>query len=300
MIPGQSQLASIHAGAAVALSRIASGDAKTNKPRGTKTKRRIQTVYLEGLLEPDYLRFVRQQLIAATKNDAIESVLILANSPGGFVQGCQETAEIVRRLTFTKRTTVVAEGYLCSAAYHVLSGATRIIASPSTIVGSCGVIAVMVDDAKAFEAAGVRVIPIASAPAKSRGLAGVAVSEEDIFAVRKSVEESRRAFQKDLRLGSRMTSLQRENAFESGEAHYAVEAKKLGFIDEVALTEDAVAKIFSSATETFEHLTGAAAVEKMDDIICEKAGVESPELAPESTVERIEKQYHELFAQAQA
>ena len=73
MIPGQTQLASIHASAAAPLSRIAAGNFSQPKPRQQNTKRRIATIFLEGLLTPDYLSFIRGQLFAALADSTASS-----------------------------------------------------------------------------------------------------------------------------------------------------------------------------------------------------------------------------------
>ncbi|QDU57379.1 S49 family peptidase [Aeoliella mucimassa] len=229
----------------------------------------VATCWVEGVLTPWYLERVRERLYSILRNDAVGHVIIRMSSPGGLVAGVPETADLVREFSEAKAVTVIASEYLASAAYWIASQATTIIASPSTVVGSVGVISVLTDSSAAYEAAGIKVIPVASANAKHRGMPGVPVTEGDIEAVRAQVEEVSRWFLQYINRvppkcsRRRMTSDQVLNAI-SAETYYAEEALKRGFVDEVAAPEQAIAAVL--ANDKHADLRGKDAYDKYAEL----------------------------------
>ncbi|QDU58189.1 S49 family peptidase [Aeoliella mucimassa] len=229
----------------------------------------VATSRIDGVLTPWYLERVRERLYSLLRNDSVGHVILRMSSPGGLVAGTPETADLVRELSEAKAVTVVASEYLASAAYWIASQATTIVASPSTVVGSVGVVSVLTDSSAAYEAAGIKVIPVASANAKHRGMPGVPVTEGDIEAVRAQVEEVSRWFLAYInrvpprRSRKRMTSDQILQAI-SAETYYAEEALKRGFVDEVAAPEHAIAKVL--ANDKHADLHGKDAYEKYAEL----------------------------------
>jgi len=89
-----------------------------------------------GIVTPEY--FV-DQLEQAEDDPAVRAILIRVDSPGGTVAASQEIAMEVARLT---KPVVVSVGDVCaSGAYMVSSQCDEIIATPTSSVGSIGVIA---------------------------------------------------------------------------------------------------------------------------------------------------------------
>ena len=84
------------------------------------------------------------QLFAAAFRAAIESpdvsaVVIDADTPGGSVFGVQELAETIRAARGTKPIIAVANTLAASAGYWLIAQADEVIASPSSQLGSIGV-----------------------------------------------------------------------------------------------------------------------------------------------------------------
>jgi protease-4 len=85
---------------------------------------------------------IRRELDEAAKDDAVKAVLFSVDSPGGTITASDEILEHVRRWKErTKKKLVVHMGGICaSGGYYVSSAADEIVAEPTTITGSIGVI----------------------------------------------------------------------------------------------------------------------------------------------------------------
>ena len=96
------------------------------------------------------------QLAAAERDDAVKGVILDVNSPGGQASGAMETAAKIRALDAKKPVVAFVNGMAASAAYALASGARTIIATPSAMLGSIGVVWMHVDRSAQAEKAGVK------------------------------------------------------------------------------------------------------------------------------------------------
>jgi HK97 family phage major capsid protein len=112
----------------------------------------------------------------------VRSILLDFDSPGGEVNGCSELAAFIYRGSARfggKPVTAYVSGMCASAAYWLASATDEIIAADTAQVGGLGCMATFVDESRADEQAGVRVIEIISSqtpnknesPATAAGMA---------------------------------------------------------------------------------------------------------------------------------
>ncbi len=101
--------------------------------------------------------FIRNMLRAASSDPDVTDIILDVNSGGGMVTGCQETAEYIQSLRDVKPITAVVDGWGASAAYWVASGATTLVMTKSSEVGSIGCVMVLISYARAMDAAGIDV-----------------------------------------------------------------------------------------------------------------------------------------------
>ena len=105
-----------------------------------------------GLVSYEGVKF---QLARAARDPKTRAILLDINSPGGEAIGAAEVASAVRQAASAKPVWAVANGLAASAAYALASGATRIVAAPSSMTGSIGVVALHLDASRAMDAAGI-------------------------------------------------------------------------------------------------------------------------------------------------
>lgn len=96
------------------------------------------------------------QLEAAGRDPAVRGVILDVNSPGGQASGAMETAAKIRALDARKPVVSFINGTAASAAYALASGARTIVATPSAVLGSIGVVWMHVDRSAQASKAGVK------------------------------------------------------------------------------------------------------------------------------------------------
>ncbi len=112
---------------------------------------------------------LRQTFQNATDDPRVFRVLLDINSPGGHAAGMIETANALRTLAEKKPVAAYANTLMCSAAYGIASGATKIAAAQFATVGSIGVIWVHQDHSRRLDREGVTVTIISSGDHKADG-----------------------------------------------------------------------------------------------------------------------------------
>lgn len=73
----------------------------------------------------------------------VRAVLISIDSPGGTVTGVSDLAAMIREGTRRKPIIVHTDGTLASAAYWIAAAATEVVASPTAVIGSIGIVMAM-------------------------------------------------------------------------------------------------------------------------------------------------------------
>lgn len=105
---------------------------------------------------------VMTDLQAAVDDSGIDAIAFVHDSPGGMVSGCDELAQAIFDLRGKKPTMAYISGMAASASYWLASACDQIVLSPSSIVGSIGVVLNITDRRKADENAGVKQIEVVS------------------------------------------------------------------------------------------------------------------------------------------
>lgn len=99
---------------------------------------------------------ISAQLRDAAADPEVRSILLDMDSPGGEATGMFSLAEEVRRIGQTKPVTAFVNDMAASAAYGIASAANEIVVSPTSIVGSIGVVMTHMDRSKQLERSGVK------------------------------------------------------------------------------------------------------------------------------------------------
>lgn len=118
---------------------------------------------------------------------SIKSVLLYVNTPGGSVTGTPETAARLAELAKMKPVEAYVDVMACSAGYYIASQATRIVATPSAIIGSIGVYMAILDMSRALEMEGIAVQMIKAGKWKDSGSPYRALTDEERERMQQSV-----------------------------------------------------------------------------------------------------------------
>lgn len=96
------------------------------------------------------------QIRAAASDPEVGSILLDISSPGGEAAGMASLADLVRQVRDTKPVTAFVNDMAASAAYGIASAASEIVISPTSTVGSIGVVMLHADRSGELAAQGVK------------------------------------------------------------------------------------------------------------------------------------------------
>jgi protease-4 len=201
-------------------------------------RRRIAVVQVRGAIggavrTDDLLRTIGQ----ARRNPRVRAVLFEIDSPGGTAIASEQLYVAVRRLAARKPVVAWIKGTGASGAYFLACAATRVLAFPSAIVGSIGVISVRPVVVDALRRVGARVVVTKTGPFKDLGAPWREPTEEDEARERELVEAIFQRFTGAVRSarGYDEASLARVT---TGEVWLGTRALELGLIDGIADDEE--------------------------------------------------------------
>lgn len=100
---------------------------------------------------------IRRQMNAALEDEDVQLIVFDVDSPGGEAAGCFELAEEIRAGREIKPSLAVVDSLSASAGYALASAATKMVATPSSKIGSIGVVAMHIDVSGALDQAGIEI-----------------------------------------------------------------------------------------------------------------------------------------------
>lgn len=98
---------------------------------------------------------IRKATIEAASQADVKQILLDIDSPGGFVAGLSDTAELISTLSKVKPITAFTDGTMYSAAYWLGSHAKKVAASEVAQLGSIGILVVHKEYSKQLEKEGI-------------------------------------------------------------------------------------------------------------------------------------------------
>jgi protease-4 len=136
-----------------------------------------------GFLQPgeNAVSIFAQQMDKAAKDKNVKAVVLRVNSPGGTVTASDLMYDIVNDFRAESGKPVVAapQEVAASGGYYVACAADQIVAHPTSVVGSIGVIFSTFEFAELMAKAGVRNQAIKSGPLKDMGSPFKALSDQE-------------------------------------------------------------------------------------------------------------------------
>lgn len=187
-----------------------------------------------GAIDPFDLADVFDALAIDT---AVTALVIEVDCCGGTVAGTFEARDALARFQAAGKTVEVrAAGVIASAAYAMFAGADRIIATPTTTVGSLGTMVVLTDDSVHLATCGIKLEVISTGPLKGLGQDG-AITQAMRDQYQRYVDQLNLVFKDAVAAGRGIANV---DPLFSGDFWIGAEALSLGLIDAVASLADEV------------------------------------------------------------
>jgi len=182
--------------------------------------------------------YIKNAIATALADESVDSIILDIDSGGGEVVGCFETVDYIKAARSQKEIHAVVDSSCYSAAYAIASACTSIKATPSSGIGSVGVVAMHASYEKMLENEGISVTFIKAGEHKVDGNPYEELSDSVKADMQKRIDAT---YQEFVSLVSVNRSLAVEDVVKTQAACYtAQEAKSIGLIDDVISVEGAV------------------------------------------------------------
>lgn len=194
---------------------------------------------------------VRDYLTEVEKDRAVKAIVLCIESPGGEIAPCQEILAEIERVKETKPIVVSIESTAASGGYYISTQADKIVALPSALTGSIGVISQLPNIEGLLERLGIQIQTFKGGKYKDMysGLRELTPEEEEI--IQEMVDEYYEQFI-DVVAEGRGLSKEEVRNLATGQLYTGTEAKELGLVDALGDLDTAI------------------------DLAAELAGIESP------------------------
>ncbi len=220
-----------------------------------KGRTKILLVNLSGVLQDEAVRFslteppprvpllarMREELEKAEKDDRVRAVILKINSPGGTITASdilyREITEFRARRKIPVTAVIMDVG--ASGGYYVALAADTIVAHPTSVTGSLGVVMLTVDAQGLMEKIGVAPLAIKSGPMKDAGSPFRALTPPERAVFQEVIDDMYGRFVR-LIAASRKIPEDRVRSFADGRIYTAQQALALGLVDRIAYLDEVV------------------------------------------------------------
>jgi signal peptide peptidase SppA len=192
-------------------------------------KSNLITAYFGGTSTSQVESDVRRALA----DSQVRSIVLLIDSPGGSAMGNEEVARTIYGARGVKPITAFVRGMAASAAYYIASAADKIIASPSSLIGSIGTILLHTDGSKYYADWGLKVTPITQGKHKADGNSFEPLTDQSRSTLQEFVDAHGDMFVNAVARHRSVTPKVVRDQYGQGKVFLADEALRRGMIDAI-------------------------------------------------------------------
>jgi len=184
---------------------------------------------------------VREELQKAEKDDRVRALIVRINSPGGTITASDVLYHELLAFKERRKVPVIAAimDVGASGGYYAALAADTIVANPTTVTGSIGVVMVTVNAQGLLEKIGVAPLAIKSGPMKDAGSPLRSLTEPERAVFQSIIDEMYGRFV-GLIVKARKLPEDRVRAAADGRVYTAEQALRLGLVDRIGYLEDVV------------------------------------------------------------
>lgn len=191
---------------------------------------------------PSMIATIKEELTRASRDEAVKAVVLRINTPGGTVTASDIIYHELKQFKAARNLPVIASimDIGASGGYYIASAADRIMAHPSTVTGSIGVIMLTVNARGLLEKVGVEANAVTSGPRKDMGSPFRAMTSEERAIFQGLIDSFYQRFLTVVQEGRPGLQMEQIKKLADGRIYTGEQAKVAGLVDEIGYLEDAI------------------------------------------------------------
>lgn len=195
------------------------------------------------ITEPSPVARVKEELEKASRDPAVKAVVLRINSPGGTVTASDLLYHEIENFKKETGKKVIASimDLGASGGYYVAVSADKIVAHPTTVTGSIGVIMLNVNVQGLLEKIGVSGTAIKSSDKKDMGSPFRPMTQEEQAIFQGIINQMYDRFLSVVAAGRKNLTIDKIRTAADGRIYTAHQALELGLVDKIGYLDDAIA-----------------------------------------------------------
>lgn len=193
------------------------------------------------------LELLERDFRSAIADSQVKSIVFLVDSYGGSAEQNEEVSKLIYSSRGKKPIQAFVRGGCCSAAYYLASAADTISASPSSMIGSVGCIAIHEEYAQMLEDYGIGATVITYGSKKGHGNIYETLSADAKATLQKMVNDYGELFTAAVARNRGVSAEIVNQKYGQGSAFLAAESLERGLIDRVSTFDQVLAELGSDS-----------------------------------------------------
>jgi protease-4 len=191
---------------------------------------------------PSLLATIKEELSKAAKDERVKAMVLRINSPGGTVTASDIIYHELKSFKAAHNIPIVASimDVGASGGYYIASAADAVMAHPSSVTGSIGVIMLTVNARGLLEKVGVEANAVTSGPRKDMGSPFRQMLPEERAIFQSVIDSFYERFLHVVREGRPNLSTEQIKKLADGRIYSGEQAKQSGLVDEIGYLDEAV------------------------------------------------------------
>ncbi len=198
----------------------------------------------EGLFRqtPSMIASVKEQLTKAAKDENVKAIVLRINTPGGTVTASDIIYHELKAFKASRKIPIIASimDLGTSGGYYIAAAADSVMAHPSSVTGSIGVIMLTINARGLLEKIGVEATAVTSGPRKDMGSPFRTMTMEERAIFQGLIDSFYHRFLTIVQEGRSNLQMDQIKKLADGRIYTGEQAKTEGLVDEIGYLEDAV------------------------------------------------------------
>ena len=184
----------------------------------------------------------KEELTKAADDEDVKAIVLRIKSPGGTVTASDILYHEIQELKKTRKVPIIASimDLGTSGGYYVAMAADWVVAHPSSVTGSLGVIMLTLNASGLMEKIGVRADAVTSGPHKDMGSPFRTMTEQDRAIFQGVIDSFYSRFLRVIEQGRPNLKPETVRQLADGRIYSATQAKDHGLVDTIGYLDDAL------------------------------------------------------------